>query len=289
MFGQIAPMPKKELAQLTADIKQNGIKVPILINRKKDTILDGHTRWKIAYDLKLELADDQFEVFEGEDAEIEREILSRNLYRRHLTDDQRIAILSKLRGPQLEKEARERQQATQLAGKTGGKFAKKAIGDDENIVADTSQVKGSVAAKLAKEAGTSEHKARQAEKARKGGGLDDVLAGKEKLHKAAAKAPAKTRTSKKEVPFEDQVYSRWTRFVNHYPPADRRTVMELAVAWVGENKAGVSEKDKSKHVRYSLVCSWLSNDGVKPKSVIDDKGVEVSIHKLIFGMNGDEA
>src|SRR6266542_2095168 len=164
MFGQIAPMPKKELAQLTADIKQNGIKVPILINRKKDTILDGHTRWKIAYDLKLELADDQFEVFEGEDAEIEREILSRNLYRRHLTDDQRIAILSKLRGPQLEKEARERQQATQLAGKTGGKFAKKAIGDDENIVADTSQVKGSVAAKLAKEAGTSEHKARQAER-----------------------------------------------------------------------------------------------------------------------------
>src|SRR5262245_54448672 len=108
MFGALAPMPEKEHAELVEDIRQNGIKVPILVNAKKDTILDGYTRWKIAYDLKLKLADDRFEVFKGKDEEIEAEILSRNLFRRHMTDEQRVALVSKLRGPQLEKEAKKR-------------------------------------------------------------------------------------------------------------------------------------------------------------------------------------
>lgn len=215
MFGQIAPMPKAELAQLTEDIRANGIKVPILINKKKDTVLDGFTRWKIAYDLKLKLPNDRFEVFRGKDEEIEKEILSRNLFRRHMTDDQRVALVDKIRGPQLEKEAKERQSKA-------GSFKGKA----------SLEGKGSVAEKIAKEAGVSEHKAEQAERARKAGTLDDVIAKKTKLRTAAKKGKTK-RKPRKEVPFEDQVYKKWTAWINRFPPPQRREVMKLVKGWIG--------------------------------------------------------
>jgi hypothetical protein len=219
MFGAIAPMPKKEHDELVADIAANGIKVPILVNKKKDTILDGLTRWKIAHDLKLK---PEFEVFTGKDEEIESEILSRNLHRRHMTDGQRVAIVSKLRGPKLEKEAKERQSVA-------GAFKGKAKLDG----------RGSVAEIIAKEAGTSRRKAEQAEKARKAGTLEGVIAGTEKLHKAAKKAPTRSRKPKKEVPFEDQVYKKWTQWINRFSPPLRRRVMDLVRGWVtgGDNKA----------------------------------------------------
>jgi len=217
LFGSMAPMPAEELAQLTADIRENGIKVPILVNPKRDTIYDGFTRWKIAYDLKLKLPADRFEVFKGKDEEIEKEILSRNLFRRHMTDDQRVAIVDKIRGPQLEKEAKERQSA---AGSFKGKGKAKLDGQ------------GSVAAKIAKEAGVSTHKAKQAEKARKAGALEDVISKKTKLRDAAKKGTTK-RKPRKEVSFEDQVYKKWTAWINRYPPPQRRQVMALVKKWIG--------------------------------------------------------
>ena len=136
MFGSVAPLPKAQLQELTDDIKEHGIKVPILVNKKRDTIIDGLTRWKIAHDLGLKIAKADFEVFTGGDDEIEGEILSRNLFRRHMSEDQRVAVVTKLRRPALEKEAKERQSAA-------GSFKGDAKVDG----------KGSVAAKIAKEAG----------------------------------------------------------------------------------------------------------------------------------------
>ena len=40
-----------ELKELKADIEANGIKVPILVNKKRDTILDGRNRMMIASEL----------------------------------------------------------------------------------------------------------------------------------------------------------------------------------------------------------------------------------------------
>ena len=85
---------KEELEQFREDIEANGIKVPILVNKGRDTIYDGHQRWKIAWDLGFTLDKVPMDEFEGNEPEIRREILSRNVYRRHLSDDQRLAILT---------------------------------------------------------------------------------------------------------------------------------------------------------------------------------------------------
>jgi hypothetical protein len=219
MFGSIAPMPKAELAEMTADIKANGIKVPLLVTKNRDTILDGATRWKIAYDLKMDVPEDKFEAFDGTEEQIANEIMSRNLFRRHMSDDQRVAIVSKMRGPQLETEAKERQSAA-------GAFKGKAKLNG----------KGSVAAQVAKSAGVSQRKGEQAEKVRKAGGLEEVISGKTKLGKAAKKTPTK-RKPRAEVPFEDQVYKKWTQWINRFAPPQRRRVMDLVKGWIGEGKS----------------------------------------------------
>src|SRR5205823_6980221 len=93
---------------------QNGILVPILVNKKKDTIIDGRNRWMIATELKMD-GKVPLEVFKGKDEEIPGEIISRNIFRRHLTDEQRVMLVTKIRGEKLEEEAKQRQVA-------GGKF-----------------------------------------------------------------------------------------------------------------------------------------------------------------------
>lgn len=198
------------------DIKQNGIKIPILVNSKGDTILDGATRWGIAYDLKLNLKPDRFEQFNSDDEkDIEKEILSRNLYRRHMTDDQRVAVVSKLLGPELEAEAKDRQVKA-------GSFKGKAKLNG----------KGSVAESIAKTAGVTKYKGQQAEKARKAGSLDDVIQGKSKLRSAAKKGKTKKRPVKT-VDFKDQVYKKWTQWLNRFAPPARREVCGFVKEWIG--------------------------------------------------------
>jgi hypothetical protein len=230
MFGQVAPMPKEDHAQLLEDIRANGVKVPILVNRKKDTILDGLTRWKIAHDLKIKLGPDRFEVFKGKDDEIESEIMSRNLFRRHMTEDQRASMVTKMLRPQLEKEAKERQSAA-------GSFKGEAKLDG----------KGSVAEKIAEKAGVSQFKAEQAIKADKAGMTEDVISKKTKLSKAASKAGTKPRKPKKEVPFEDQVYAKWTQWINRFSPPLRQRVRDMVQVWLKTGgKSPEKEKEKAK-------------------------------------------
>src|SRR6266542_5545676 len=95
--------------ELKADIEARGICVPILVNKKKDTILDGRTRAMIAHDLKLKDGAVPLEVCKGKPEDEAAEIMSRNFHRRDLTDGERAAIVAKLRGPQIEKEAEARE------------------------------------------------------------------------------------------------------------------------------------------------------------------------------------
>ena len=92
--------------------------------------------------------------------------------------------------------------------------------------------KGSVAAQIAKTAGVSQHKAQQAVKASKAGALDDVIAGKTKLQSAAAKAPTKKRKTKV-IPFEDQVYKKWTQWLGRFPHPVRREALKAVHGWIG--------------------------------------------------------
>jgi hypothetical protein len=225
-------MPADQRAQLMEDIRENGIKVPILVNEQRNTILDGLTRWKIAHDLKLSDSKIPLEVFEGSDDEIEAEILSRNYFRRHITPDQRVAIITKLRRPALEAEAKARERAGKApSGQTQ-------ITDDsrpsgQNII--TKQT-GETADKIAAEAGVSQRKARQAIKADQAGELEDVIAGKTKLRDAAKRAPSKRK--RKEVPWEDQVFKKWTQWLNRFAPPQRGRVKELVTGWATPDVKG---------------------------------------------------
>jgi ParB-like chromosome segregation protein Spo0J len=105
----------KEAADLKADIQANGIKVPILVSQDQTTIIDGRNRWMIAHDLKFKVKDVPIEVYDGKEEDISNVILSRNVFRRHLTDDQRTAAIAKVFGPKLEKEAQERMKAGKAA------------------------------------------------------------------------------------------------------------------------------------------------------------------------------
>jgi ParB-like nuclease domain len=208
-------IPAKEMKDLRSDIEANGIVVPILVNKAKDTIIDGRNRWMIANELKL--ADVPMETFKGKDEDIPNEILSRNIFRRHLNDDQRISLLAKILAPKLEEEA------------TARKTKKGAFGDGK------AGAKGSVAAHLAAAGKVSQHKAQQAIKATKAGVVDDVIKGKTTLRKAAGSAPTKKRT-KKVATFEDEVWARFDRFMKHWDVTLHRKVKEILRGFLDDKK-----------------------------------------------------
>lgn len=203
-------LPAKEMKDLKADIEKNGIKLPILVNKKRDTILDGRNRWMIAHDLGFTDKQVPMEEFDGDDTAIMGEILSRNVFRRHLNDDQRAAAIAKLRLPALEKEAAERK------AKKGTFGVASADG------------KGTVAEKVAKEAKVSEHKARAAIKAVKTGMADDVIANKTTLAKTTKKtSKAKPTKAAKVQTLEERVANEWRALLKKFSPAQYGQVKDI--------------------------------------------------------------
>src|SRR5262245_6710543 len=187
-FRKLAPMTPAQIKALRDDISENGIKVPILVNRARDTILDGLSRYNIARNLKLTIPEKDYEVFLGKDDEIAAEILSRNLFRRHINDDMRVSIVRELRGAEHDKAAAERSKAG-VPSKDGG-------GNGKSVT------------QLAKEAGVSKHKAALAIKADKGGKLKEVTGGRMKLREAAKSVGTKKRKPAKPVSWEDEVFKK---------------------------------------------------------------------------------
>jgi hypothetical protein len=92
---------------LVADIKDNGLVEPITLHEGR--ILDGRGRYLACREAGVE---PRFEEWEG--ASPIAFVLSRNLHRRHLTDDQRAALAADAL-PMLEAEARDRQRATRFS------------------------------------------------------------------------------------------------------------------------------------------------------------------------------
>jgi len=206
----------KEMRELREDIQENGIKVPILVNKKKDTILDGRNRYMIANELKLGDGKVPMEVFKGEDGDIPGEIISRNILRRHLTDDQRVTLLAKIRGPQLEKGAAER--------KKGGQFG---------AVPLKSAAPGDAAAILSKEAQVGRDKGRAALDVAKHAKdiVDDVISGKVPLRKAAkiakARKPKRAAKPKKVKTLKERVIAKYLGFMDAFPITEHREVKRI--------------------------------------------------------------
>jgi hypothetical protein len=87
------PMPDKELKAFKADIKANGIRVPITLYEGK--ILDGKNRYTAAKDAHRYLSSDSFaELPAGTDPI--KFVISTNVARRHLSETQRAMAAAKL-------------------------------------------------------------------------------------------------------------------------------------------------------------------------------------------------
>lgn len=225
-------LPAKEMRELKADIEANGIRVPLLVNRAKDTILDGRNRYLVA--LELGMQDIPLETFKGKEEDIPAVVLSRNVFRRHLTPDQRVAMIAKVRAPQLEKEAADRKA-------TKGTFGAPKAADS---------AKGSVAKHLAEAAEVTVGKAEQALKARRAGQLQDVIDKKKTLRAAAKDAPKSGRKPRKtkaqklaEKPFEEQVWEKWDAFIKaKFTVQQRRQVKEIIYGFLIEELGANKQK-----------------------------------------------
>jgi hypothetical protein len=184
-------LPVKQMNDLREDIRANGIKAPVLVNGAKDTILDGRNRWIIACELGLTPDKVPLEVFKGKEEEIPSVVLSRNLFRRHLTEDQRVQLVDKILHQHLEAAA----QARMKAGKS------------DPVMNSIEQ--GKYADALADKANVSQHKARQAIKARKAGYADEVIAAKMRSKDAAKAAPRKVKP-KAAKPLKELVWNAYS-------------------------------------------------------------------------------
>lgn len=204
-------MPPDEFNELKENIKANGIQIPLLVNKKKDTILDGRNRFTAAHDLKLPDSKIPLEVFNGTDEEAVQAIVARNIIRRHLTDDQRVALTAKLLGKTIEKEAaQDRASGRSVKGKG----------------------KGTAVARIAKVAKVSEHKGRAALETAKGSpaDLDAVIEGKQKLSTAKKKARAKSgKTPKTKAPksLQEQVQAKFLRLMESFSVQQYREVRKI--------------------------------------------------------------
>lgn len=88
------PMSKPEYEALKQDIREHGLKEPILLFKGK--VLDGRNRFRACIDLDEagELpSEPQFREFPGDDQAAYKEVASLNMMRRHLTKSQKAMVL----------------------------------------------------------------------------------------------------------------------------------------------------------------------------------------------------
>jgi hypothetical protein len=94
----------EEFDALKQSIGQDGgVSEPVLLNRRKDTILDGRHRRDACVELKAEMP---VIVYQGADEK--GIVIARGLLGRHLTDDQRLAFVIAAELPELRAKAQER-------------------------------------------------------------------------------------------------------------------------------------------------------------------------------------
>lgn len=166
-------LPAKEFEELKADIQKNGQLEPIIISSQRPrTVLDGRNRLRACKELGITPYTRFFAEVRHSEMTEEEFILSKNLFRRHLTPDQR-AMLAAQCADEIEKAARERQSSGLRKG-------------DHSSVGSNSTQRERTRDSVSKTANVSQHKARQALAVRKDPELTkDVASGKKSLKQAS--------------------------------------------------------------------------------------------------------
>lgn len=92
-YAKLFPMlPDEQIEALADDIRANGLRTPIVVDRDERTI-DGRNRSAACV---LANVKPVFEVFTGNDREILKLVCSLNIQRRHLSDSQREMIAAEI-------------------------------------------------------------------------------------------------------------------------------------------------------------------------------------------------
>ena len=107
-YAKLFPMlPDDRLQDLADDIRDNGLKQPIVIDGG-ERIIDGRNRYRAC---EIAGVEPVFEPFTGSDEETLRYVISLNLHRRHLDESQRAMVAAEVatrkhgeRGPSKKKE-----------------------------------------------------------------------------------------------------------------------------------------------------------------------------------------
>jgi ParB-like chromosome segregation protein Spo0J len=81
--------------KLTSDVKERGILVP-LVAKRNGTLLAGHNRLRVARNIGLEVVPVQYVQEELTEAQEKIFVVNDNVLRRHLSDEQRLALYRQL-------------------------------------------------------------------------------------------------------------------------------------------------------------------------------------------------
>jgi hypothetical protein len=127
---------KEDVVALAADIKKHGLKQPVLIIEGKDghaVLIDGRNRLDALELLGEEITLDDSAIFERLPAgtDIYAHVISLNIHRRHLTSEQKRALVAKLLKADPEKSDRQIAIVAKADHKTVGKVRSKLEGTGE--------------------------------------------------------------------------------------------------------------------------------------------------------------
>ncbi len=150
----LIPVDSPEFGELVDDIGEQGLLQPIILHQGK--ILDGRNRYRACQHTGVK---PRFEEWSGESPTAY--VLSLNLHRRHLTEDQKAAIVQNARA-RLATEGLE-QKARAGRKSAPGRPAEKDVADSPQV----SRRAPTTRQRLAELANVSEHRIRQAERAQK--------------------------------------------------------------------------------------------------------------------------
>lgn len=140
----IDPPTPEQYRMIEASILKDGLqtKLQLLPDR---TLWDGHTRYKIMTEHKLPITEDMVEITDLTPEQVEYQIVVMNVFRRHLTDLQKISRIKKFL-PQIKAEIKQEKIQKKIE-KKADKSTKKAPAGKPGKVADRSITRKKVAEK----------------------------------------------------------------------------------------------------------------------------------------------
>ena len=228
-------------------------------------VLDGRNRARAIEELKAEGHSVQLQTVEwdDQDGELPTEFILRvNLLRRHLTDEQRVAIALKLQ-PQIQIEVAERQSAARIqpgeCRNPHGRRGKPEKAETEPTPPSAEERRErnrlkearSTAGQVAKVAGVTTHRVRQVIRARNVGGqvvLEKIASGEVKAKDVLGASEKRQPAPDPQVPMEFQPFVRrnYRRLLNKHPAKDQATVRACLLKLIRADQKKSGEKKRIK-------------------------------------------